>query len=644
MSYDARKGQIITEFIKSNGIVTAQYLSKIIGVSSRTIRNDIKLLNKELESKEICIKSKPKIGYIIEPFNASTSKFLERHITEAKSIMAILPKDRVHYILKKLLDNNQKFITLESLANELFVSKSTIDNDTEKVEELLNNYNLELLKKTNYGIKVIGDELQIRYMISNYIKDINNNIDSVYIKNLEDIFGIDTDSIKQIILDVYSKDSMKFSDIALQNLIIHIAVALKRIETNREIEMDESEFINLKNRNEYEIAKKITNELEKRFIVKIPESENAYITLHLLGIKSIKYEEFSMDNYKDDKSNELSKLIQSMIHEINNVYKIDFTKDRELAYGLMLHLKPTINRLKNNMSIRNPLLDEIKEKYPYAFEMAISASKVLQAYSNNSIDENEIGYLAMHLGAALERKAYRGDIKKISIICATGMGTAQLLASKIRNRFKDVIILGIFPSYKKREAVLQKPDLVIATVPVDINEIPVIQVSALFGKEDISVIANVLDNFEQYNEKCRLYELFDPQLYIKSIQSDNKYDVITMLSNILYNKKYVSEKFTQSTIDRENVSSTSTGNLLAIPHAFSGNVITSKIAVGILDRPIQWGENMVQIVMLLALEKMSSEEYEIIFNNLYSIVGDKKRVLELINSQSYQEFIRLLKW
>lgn len=647
MSYDARKGKIITEFIECNGLVTAEYLSKKIGVSSRTIRSDIKLINEELEIKGISIKSKPKIGYAINPFDAMTITVLKKYITEEKCDIAISPEDRVFYILRKLLQNNRQFITLEGLANELYVSKSTIDNDTEKVEKWLNRYNLRLLRKPNYGMKILGNELQLRYLISNYLKDTKqkSNKKLIQAKYIENMLNIKTDIIKNIILDVYKDESLKLSDIAFQNLIMHIAVAINRIEENKEIDIPVSEINKLKNSKEYNTAKKIVKELEKEFHVDIPESENAYITIHLLGIKALKDDEFNINNLKSDIPNELLLLIQNMIQEIKNVYKIDFSNDEELVYGLALHLRPTINRLRNNMSIRNPLLDDVKEEYPYAFDMAISASKILEQYSSLSINENEIGYLAMHIGAALERKEYTEgrEIKRVSIICATGMGTAQLLASKIKKLFRDVVIIGIYPSYKSKEVVLKKPDLILATVPVDINEIPVIQVSSLFNKEDIHKINNVFNNLGQLNKKYKLYELFDKELFITGIKEKDRYEVIKTLSNILYEKNCVNETFIQSAIDREKISATSTGNLLAIPHAFSGNVITSRIAVGILDKPIQWGENMVQIVFLLALEKMSSEDYENIFNTLYSIVADRKKILTLINSDSFKDFIKLLK-
>ncbi|EOD01531.1 Transcriptional antiterminator of lichenan operon, BglG family [Caldisalinibacter kiritimatiensis] len=571
---------------------------------------------------------------------------LKRYLEENKSDVPVLPEDRVFYIIRKLLNTNE-FITLEELASDLYVSKSTIDKDIDKVEKWLNKYNLKLVKKPNYGIWVEGNELQLRFSISDYFMDIknrdsNSTCDTEYIKN---ILAIDIEEIKDIILEVYKDAPIKLSDIAFGNLVIHIAIAIKRIKENKKISLPSTEIKNLKSKNEYKIAEKIVEGLEKVFDINIPEAEKGYITIHLLGTKALRDEELDNHELEAAIGEGLLGLIQRMIQEVNKVYKIDLSKDEKLVYGLALHLKPALNRLKYKMNLRNPLLKEIKEEYPHAFEMAVIACKVLEQDRKVKIDENEIGYIAMHLGAALERKKYieKKLIRKVSIICATGIGTAQLLASKIKKTFPDIEIAGIYPSYKIDEVLLKKPDLILTTVPVDIDEIPVIHVSSLLNKEDLERINNVIENSQVVNPKCKLYDLFDRDLYIKGIKTKDKYEVIEVLSEALYNKKCVKESFIESAIEREKISSTSIGNLVAIPHALLGNAINSRIAVGILDKPIQWGENMVQLVFLLALEEMTDKEFENIFDTFFTIVDDRRKILDLIKADCFEEFIRFLK-
>ena len=55
------------------------------------------------------------------------------------------------------------------------------------------------------------------------------------------------------------------------------------------------------------------------------------------------------------------------------------------------------------MFISNPLLEQIKSKYADIYEKSIQASKVLEKRLNVSVPEDEIGFLALHFGAALVR-------------------------------------------------------------------------------------------------------------------------------------------------------------------------------------------------------------------------------------------------
>ncbi|WP_251861745.1 BglG family transcription antiterminator [Clostridium sp. Marseille-Q2269] len=638
MSYDARKKKIISEFIECNGPITGEYLSKVVGVSSRTIRNDIKLLNKELKTEEIEITSTPRIGYSVNPYNNNTFKVLKKYTEGTKDNIAILPEDRVFYIIKRLLDTS-KFITLEQLSNELYVSKSTVDNDIDKVEKWVKKNNLELIKRPNYGIKIHGDEMQFRYSISDYFMSICDT------KYIEDILNMNVDKIRNIILDMDEITSLKLSDVAFNNLIIHIAIAIKRIKEGKDISLPPTEITNLKGKKEYEMAEKIVNTLEKEFCISIPHGEKAYITIHLLGIKALKDEELNMEELEAVIGSNLLKIIYDMLTKLEEVYKINFSKDEKLIYGLVLHLKPAVNRVKYNMNLRNPLLNEIKEEYPRAFEMGVVASKVLEHNINLKINEDEIGYIAMHIGASLERKKDIGKktIKKVAIICSTGIGTAQLLASKIRNTFPNIIITGIHPSYKIEEVLLKKPDLILSTIPIKVNNVPVIYVSSLLGKKDLQKIRDVIEDSEKVSEKIKLYDLFHKDLYIKGIKTKDKFEVIKILSKLLNDKNCVTEEFLQSVIEREQISSTSISNLVAIPHALFENVIDSKIAIGILEKPIQWGENMVQIVLLLALEKMTDEDFTNIFDTLFSILDDKKGVLELVKADCFENFMKLIK-
>src|SRR5699024_5484805 len=95
--------------------------------------------------------------------------------------------------------------------------------------------------------------------------------------------------------------------------------------------------------------------------------------------------------------------------------------------GLGLHLKPAIKRHKYVMNFRNPMLADSKKNYPLAFEAGVIAGLSIESKIGIEINENEIGYLALHIGAAIERRKYKSGPKRCLIVCASGLGTAQLI-------------------------------------------------------------------------------------------------------------------------------------------------------------------------------------------------------------------------
>ena len=98
-----------------------------------------------------------------------------------------------------------------------------------------------------------------------------------------------------------------------------------------------------------------------------------------------------------------------------------------------------MNRLKYGMVIQNPLLQQIKNENPLAFEISISAAHIIQSHIQKSISEKEIGYNALQFALAIDRYQKKEPKKNVIIICASGMGSSQILLYKVKQRFKNNI-------------------------------------------------------------------------------------------------------------------------------------------------------------------------------------------------------------
>ena len=170
-----RQKDILILLSKSKEPVTSSWIAKELGVSDRTIRNEIKLMQQNPESVGFQIKSTRGLGYTIKIIDAELfSNILNEISTEENNLAGdFADKDtRVLYILRRLLLETG-FIKLESFTEEMFVSLSTLQNDLKMVKEFLDKYNLKLINRPHYGSRVVGDEYMKRLCLSNLLLERN---------------------------------------------------------------------------------------------------------------------------------------------------------------------------------------------------------------------------------------------------------------------------------------------------------------------------------------------------------------------------------------------------------------------------------------------------------------------------------------
>lgn len=646
-----RLKKVITEILSFKEPVTSEYLAKVIGVTSRTIRNDIKALNLELKKTGVEIEAIRGVGYFFDSKQKEQVAELIQELflnEENGSPSPVLPEERDLFILKKII-MAEGFITIEQLANDLFVSKSTVDNDLKRVEQLLNRYDLDLFKKPNYGIKMIGDEMNIRFCLSDSLAKINevHYQSEISLLDFEFVSNEDIEEIRKITKERIKVLPFSIADLPLNNLVTHIAIAIDRIQKGNNVAVDVVELKEIVDTNEYKVAREIVRSLEDRFTIPIPIGEISYITIHLLGAKHFEDQHGVQTNdFIEVIGKRNYQLVIDILSQIKISYQIDLLEDQELIYGLGLHLRSAINRITYQMNLRNPMLQQIRKNYPFSFELGIVAAEVIQRKKNLVVNEDEIGYISLHLEAAVGRmeNEKRPEVRNIAIVCASGIGTAKLLEASIKSELPGLEIVGTFPSYSLRDMNHEEVDLILSTIPVqDSGSIPALHINPILTKKDMEKIKEFVRGQSASNVAdtlvSRLEKLINKQLFFPSLKGGDPSDIIRLMSSKLYEMGYVDEFFEKSVLEREHISPTALGNLVAIPHPLNPNAKGSCIAIGVLEKPISWGDQSVQLVFLLALNKNEKEEYSQLFNHLWEIVQNKRLVDDLCSVKEFSLFM-----
>ncbi|KUJ89839.1 BglG family transcription antiterminator [Thermoanaerobacter sp. CM-CNRG TB177] len=639
--------EIINMLLNSEQPLTVDYIANTLKVSNKTIRNDLKKAEEFVQQKGVKIIKKPRVGIVLE---GPRNKKLEL-VDEIKKSLdfeePFSPEARKNYILKRLFMSKGS-VTIKELAEELYVSRITIHKDLQSVEKWLNKFNLKLLKKPNYGIEVVGDEENWRNAVASLIvltkeqkelkeflyNDYTGRIDYRTLMQLRELFDIDYKQLEKIVSNAESKLKFRFSDEAFISLVIHVAISIERLKHKKDVKLSKAVLNNLKQKDEYVIAQQMAKEIEEKFNVVLSESEIGYIVLHIIGTKmqQNKIEDVNLE-LEDEESIELAVIMSKEIINIaERALSLDLSNDKQLLNGLILHLRPTINRLKYGLTLRNPLLNDIKENYPEIYGVAWMTSVVFEKYLGKKVAEEEIGYIALHLGAAVERA--KKPLKAL-VVCTTGIGTAQLLAARLEKSFKQIEIKDIVSSVSLHESILNDIDIVISTVPIEINK-PFINISPLLTQNDIKR----LDEFIQaLNKRSNLIDtqLLDVDgIYLK------KEDLLNKVCMELHKKGYVKEEYIQDVITREKIASTAIGNGIAIPHGLPEHVNKSVFTVVRLKNPIAWDEEKVDMLFMISLTQSDIAKSRYIFRKLYNKLESPEFVENIKKAKNREEIIKLL--
>lgn len=644
MSYrmTQRKEKILEEIVSRAGYTTGGYLADRFGVSPRTIRQDIKQLSHDLLAQGVHLQAVPSKGYRIPAKELEKAKTYLASLQPLPADVPISPDDRVQYILRRLLFGAGR-LDLDELAEEMFISRSTIEKDMRGVRRWLADHDLHLSSKKARGVFLQGSESALRYAMVNYFwhfYDFSSLSDLRILK--ETVAESAMRQAEKLVHRLRAAEGIVLDDGDFLNLVIYLCVSIARFKRRHEIrQADIPGAVEITSQKEYSLAASIAQGVEREFGVQLSPEEIAHLAYYLLQVNFIP-RTTEMDGGEPEDG--LSSFTAEVIEKLKARFGVDFSSDRVLAGSLRAYLDSLSKRRNLKALVKTPGLNEIIREYPQALDMAVLVSEMLKERFEVNLDEHEIGSIALYLCAAIERKKDLAGSSgaKVAIICATGSGGSQLLAIKVRRNFPDVHINGVYPAYCLQDAIREKPDLIISTIPVADCAIPVVHISHLLNDADGAGIRQALDDIAAPKNALALDKLFHPEYFFAPIDLNKSAEVIGYMCAELEKLGRVDAGFVHSVLERESVFPTGIGNLTAIPHAILPVRSSSWIAVGILRKPVQWGSDLAQLILLLNIDNAAGDDFKDIYNRLYERINDRKTVERMIKTSNYDEFMKVI--
>lgn len=621
---------------------TAEALAEELGVSSKTIRNQLKNLNELLSKFEVCVESKHGAGYRLAVKNPGRRKEMEELMQKRELQESAIPnssEERVQYLLEYLV-NAEGYVKLDDLSELLYISKKTLTHNLKEVENLLGEYNLCLKRKPNYGVQVEGKEFDRRLCIAGYVaKKIR----------LSEKLGGDQDVTEEIqwiyqcVRGCLSKYNFDISNVAFQNLILHIQIAILRMRGGHYVPMVEGDGERVRNRKTYRMAEEILEMIKEKFQVEFPTSEIVYIAIHLEGKKMmLGAGEEAEGNLVI--SQEISDLVDQMLGAVNDAFKFDFREDLELRMSLSQHMVPLVVRLQHDMKLANPLLKDIKERYSFAYTMATTACVVLNHKFHKVMKEDEVGYIALLFALALERKKTEIAKKNILLVCASGRGSAQLLLHRYKTEFGPYLNkINVCDVGRIGEQDFSEIDYVFTTVPIPVKiPVPIQEVEYFLKSSDIQAVKKTLMG----QSDSPVLDIYPKELFLPHMKFANKEEALKTLCGFVCEKGLAPKEFIDSVRAREVLAKTAFGNFVAMPHPIEVMGECPFVCVAVLDKPILWTEDapdsLIQVIFLVSVANYEHFDVQRFYQVTAKLLLDGESMQELIQYQSYETLRNLL--
>ena len=188
--------------------------------------------------------------------------------------------------------------------------------------------------------------------------------------------------------------AVHLTEIALEGIVKYVYLMLERISLQKVIEayLDEKVEISPSIRT---IIETYCQCLEDEFAITINEFERYYLSLQYASrLASDSFSQYGQNFIINSRIDEMTTKMLSMVSEVIGIH---FQSNLELRMTLNQHLVPMDIRMRYQLTTINPLIEEIKREYSFAYTLAKTACLYLNQYYGREVPEDEIGYIAVIL-------------------------------------------------------------------------------------------------------------------------------------------------------------------------------------------------------------------------------------------------------
>ncbi|ALR75188.1 BglG family transcription antiterminator [[Enterobacter] lignolyticus] len=587
-------------------------LAQRLSVSTRTVRADITALNALLAQHGAQFILSRGSGYQLHIDDPARYQSLQDSRPRALRVPRTA-SERVQYLMVRFLTSAFS-LKLEDLADEWFVSRATLQGDMAEVREWLARYQLTLETRPRHGVKLFGSEMSIRACLTDLLWQLAQQDSQHPLLTQEALNAGVPEELERALQETFSRWHIRLTDEGELFVRLYCAVAVRRISEGYPLPEFSADDVD---ENVQQAAREIAGVIQQLAGKTLAASEESWLRVHIAA-RQVQDIAPSQINADDDEA-----LVNYILQYINSHYNYNLLSDAQLHADLLTHIKTMITRVRYQIMIPNPLLENIKQHYPMAWDMTLAAVSGWSKYTPWTISENEIGFLVLHIGVGLERHYNIGYQRqpRVLLVCDAGNAMARMIEAVLQRKYPQLEMTGAISlrDYEQRETISE--DFVVSTARAAEKDKPVVVVSPFPTDYQLEQIGKLV--LVDRTRPWMLEKYFDARHFRIIDTPIDQHTLFRELCQQLREEGFVDGDFVDSVVEREAIVSTMLGDGIALPHALGLLAKKTVVYTVLAPQGIAWGDETAHVIFLLAISKSEYEEAMAIYDIFVTFLRER---------------------
>lgn len=612
-------------------IFSIKDLAAEFDISERQIKNYIRQINEVTAPDSLILPAGPGQYRLCENYHQFLPLF---HLAD------YLPKERISIILSRLLVEDEG-IDIFDLAEEIYVSRPTLESDLNKIRKMIVEFQMTLSVSEDI-ITLKGSEQAKRkltsYMITNdSYTDFMNHQELRFLNNT-----YQTSRMLSKLSDIFHEYHITYNDYSLNNIVLHLIITIDRIRSN--CELPDTMLPGSFNDTETAVVRKIVDFLEEDYGISFSSVEFDNLA-HFISCNfaAIDYSHIDSRKARSYVSQECQELTEEILRQIADYYYLE-AFDEIFMSRFMLHLENLLRRLRNHYTAKNPLSMELKNTYPLIYDVAVFIADIIQEKTHFVISQDEISFIALHIGGGLETSKQQKNKLTAIYIYADYHGFYQFNVEKLQNIFSENLNIRYTISFNDYFTVKPTAELIISEFAI--SDVDAVVVSPFLTESEIAHIRERIQSQNNQNQIVSFQKIFfhmaDKNYFFTNIQGKDKFDTLTILLENLGKFGLFLPDFPAEVLKREQLSSTAFHNDIAVPHAISQSVKKSFLSFVCYEKGIPWGNEKVRLIILIGMAYSERKRFRSLFSHLVELLSVPANTSKISSSRTYEELVEHL--